>query len=381
MKVLKILAMLLLYAIRTQSQADHFLYIQTENKQPFYIRINEKLFSSSGAGYLIIPKLAEGNYSLTIGFPKNDWPVQTAAITISHKDAGYLLKNLEPSGWGLFNLQTLELTRATGLPGKENTRAQTQNDAFSTLLADVAEAPSVKLRNSKPATGYPVENDNAIGNKDMKTSETVAAPLKSDSLASWKKANGDGRLNPVKQMASVLDNEGRSLVYAIGDGDNTDTITLLIPYPKHKSVVHSAGKSNADSINVILPVESERNHINTDSSGKKDHSEILTSSGHIITNKTCNQVATENDFLKVRRAMALEKEEEGMIAAARKFFRVKCFSTAQVRNLSVLFLNEESRYKFLDAVYPYTSDQHNFKSLRSLLTDEYYARRFDAMIR
>ncbi|MEI2750830.1 MAG: DUF4476 domain-containing protein [Ferruginibacter sp.] len=92
-------------------------------------------------------------------------------------------------------------------------------------------------------------------------------------------------------------------------------------------------------------------------------------------------MATEQDFFQLRKKMAAAPSEDEMIMIAQKAFRLKCYSTQQVRNLTVLLLNEEGRYRFLDVAYSGVSDQHNYKTLRNLLTEDYYLRRFDAMLR
>jgi len=92
-------------------------------------------------------------------------------------------------------------------------------------------------------------------------------------------------------------------------------------------------------------------------------------------------MAVEDDFFKLRKKMAGQNNDDAMIAEAKKAFKIKCFSTTQVRNLSALFLTDESKYKFFDAAYQYVSDLENFSTLQSALKDEYFINRFKAMIR
>ena len=79
--------------------------------------------------------------------------------------------------------------------------------------------------------------------------------------------------------------------------------------------------------------------------------------------------------------MIAEDSDDAMIDAAKKLFKQKCYNVEQVKNLSVLFLNDKSKYNFFDAVYPYTSDTQNFSSLETLLKDDYFVKRFKAMLR
>ena len=70
-----------------------------------------------------------------------------------------------------------------------------------------------------------------------------------------------------------------------------------------------------------------------------------------------------------------------MIEAARKFFKLKCYSTEQIKNLSYLFLTEEGKYLFFDMAYAFTSDSNLYETLQSQFQDPYYLNRFKAMIR
>jgi hypothetical protein len=98
-------------------------------------------------------------------------------------------------------------------------------------------------------------------------------------------------------------------------------------------------------------------------------------------NNKCTEVAAEADFFKLRKQMAAAENDDDMLIEAKKYFKLKCFTTAQIKNLSPLFLNDEGKYKFFDAAYSYAADAENFASLQAELKDEYYIKRFRAMLR
>ncbi len=100
----------------------------------------------------------------------------------------------------------------------------------------------------------------------------------------------------------------------------------------------------------------------------------------VMVNSDCKNLATQNDFLKLRKKMAAEGTDEEMVDIAKKVFRSKCFTTEQVKNLSVLFLKDDGKYKFFDAAYPFVSDSNNFSSLETQLSDTYFISRFKAMV-
>ena len=79
--------------------------------------------------------------------------------------------------------------------------------------------------------------------------------------------------------------------------------------------------------------------------------------------------------------MAAKETDDAMISEAKNYFKTKCFTSEQVKNLSALFLNDENKYKFFDAAYSYVSDADKFSALQSEIKDEYYINRFRAMLR
>ena len=115
------------------AQQNHFIYFQTENKQPFYIKLDNKIYSSTSSGYLILPKLHDGDYTFKFGSSKNQWPEQTVNYKLN-KDAGYIFKNLGEKGYGLVNLQSSEVI-TTGSESPNSAPAQEiKDDDFQKCL-------------------------------------------------------------------------------------------------------------------------------------------------------------------------------------------------------------------------------------------------------
>jgi hypothetical protein len=100
-----------------------------------------------------------------------------------------------------------------------------------------------------------------------------------------------------------------------------------------------------------------------------------------MANSDCKSIATEDDFLKLRKKMAAQTNDDDMVEVARKAFRAKCYITEQIKNISVLFLNDEGKYRLFDAAYPFVSDSNNFSLLSTQLKDSYFIARFKVMLR
>ncbi|MFT3910309.1 MAG: DUF4476 domain-containing protein [Ferruginibacter sp.] len=343
-----------LFLSNAKAQHVHFVYIQTENKQAFYVKINEKIYSSSASGYAIISKLLTGTYKLNIGFPKNEWPSQNIDINITDKDKGFLLKNFESKGWGLFDIQTMDIIMATASAIITTPAPIQKTDAFSNTLAKVTNTPSIGQQEPKDSTAI-VAGDASPPVKDETTPVSIQP-------------------TQANQVLSVLDSNGRSAIYTLNNGSGVDSIRVFIPYEKKDNAneadaaINGLAGSTINKDNITVPA------INPVPSNKNEYKVTL-------VNPACRSTATESDFLNMRRKMAAAGKDEDMLAVAKKGFKSKCFTTDQVKNLSLLFLNDFGKYNFYDVAYEHVSDIGNFKSLQSQLTEEYYINRFKAMLR
>jgi len=426
LKRLFVIAIFVFFAFAARAQENRFLYLQTETGQPFYVKLNNQIISSSAAGYLIIPKLSEGDYNLTLGFPKNEYPEEAFQITIDNTNKGFLLKNFGEKGWGLFNMQSLAVI--SGQNSNRNiadteVKTEIKNDAFSNMLANVVKDSSI-----------------------LRSHEQVNQPaeIKKPEISL------DAAASPIKKILSEKDPDGMQMVYVDNSENAVDTVRVYIPEEKQpvkqaeenqqikqpeekSSVVQSdhVAKNDADTVRftitptiiykdsdiitqekdtikiykerplksdsvAIEPSRAENNESKplitiiepkTEKADKKPTKgnesnmvvlpKVVTSSS---VNSDCKDFATNSDFLKLRKRMAAESGADNMIQAAKRVFRSKCFSTEQIRNLSFLFLTDEGKYMFLDAAYPFASDSDQYATLVSQLTDEYYITRFNAMI-
>jgi hypothetical protein len=80
-------------AFSANAQQVHFVYLQTENSQPFYVKMNNKVVSSSPEGYVILPNLVDNTYEMVVGFPKNEFPEEKFTVTVDKRNEGFLIKN------------------------------------------------------------------------------------------------------------------------------------------------------------------------------------------------------------------------------------------------------------------------------------------------
>lgn len=364
-KTFSIIVFLMLTALGLKSQQTHFIYIQSEDKQPFYIRFKEKIISSSESGYLIAPKLEQGQLNFTLGFPKNAWPSSSYSLEIESKDLGFQLKKVDELTWALYNIQTSDLLSPVEVNKVSNQIIETSTDEFTNILAEVSNTPSVKqkkINTENNSAGFVSNIDSSSIAKDNITIDSnvneiigVRVPVQTKPIVIKEKKEKKSkiRLEPsnVKQDFSFLDSTGRSLTYTIKEGDTEDHVVVFISY--EKPLVFP--KAEPDS---IMPVAIEQ--IITPENTQTQVQQVI----------RCSSNAEDKDFLKLRRKMTQEDNEEKMIEVAEKAFKDKCYSTDQVRYLAVLFINEDNRLAFIRISVNYISDLSLFGTLQQLFNTE-----------
>jgi hypothetical protein len=376
MKKMLQLALVLFISVATRAQQNYFVYVQTDNKQPFYIKMKDKIMSSSAAGYLVIPKLTTGSYAFTVGFPKDQWVQQSFNITIGTNDAGYLLKNFGDKGWGLYNIQTMEISM-NGSPAPSTVKTTSENDdIFATTLSGVANTNLSVKKEVTPAS---------IKEEPIPAKEVVIKQVEKVTLSS------------IKRIQTFNDDDGKTIVYTDKSNNKIDTIRIFIPIENAAVVKESVVIKNVETVKTepvkdkkFLDIDMQPSNENTAVKKEPVKKEIVTAivepviktEKPVLTfNSDCKANATDDDFFKTRKKMVAEDTDDAMVDAAKKQFKQKCYSVEQIKNLSLLFLNDAGKYKFFDAAYPYTSDTQNFSGLEALLKDEYYIKRFKSMIR
>jgi len=422
------------------SQKLHFIYLQAEPEQPFFAKINDKVYQSTNSGYLILSRLRDSSYTISIGFPANKWPEQKFTVDVNARDHGYSLKNFGEKGWGLYDIEagSVQMTMANGVSSAKTEPREVS--VFTDILSKAANDPSLKerpvaVKEEKSVTVKEERSAIPKGDKSVTANEEKTAVLKEEKLPvvapvvvkGEEKPSKDSTLTKQEEPKITQNNEqvtatGKDEMPAVKTEDNSESV---LEYKRsvvtrksessmtdglHLTFIDQYANGKRDTVRITIPnqknnlaevkqpAKEERKFLDlpeadsvknvadkkTDSVTRIAHAKKGTKTDTLTAKppkKRCIVVAAESDFYKARRNMAAETNDEAMIAVAKKFFKTKCFSSVQIKNLSTLFLNDSGKYKFFDAAYEYVSDQDNFADLVSELKDEYYINRFKAMLR
>ncbi|MBL7727713.1 MAG: hypothetical protein JNM68_08510, partial [Dinghuibacter sp.] len=164
----------LLFIQQVYAQQVYFIYLQAENRKPFYARMNNKVYSSNSSGYLLLPKLQNGGYRLAIGFPGQNKTEEEFLFTVNGADQGFDLKEHNNGAHYLFNLLNYKMeypVTADAGTGKDTASAGN----FGDLLAEAVKDPSVKQ--IEPVKKEPsVKTDKPVEPPVAKKKEELSAP-------------------------------------------------------------------------------------------------------------------------------------------------------------------------------------------------------------
>ena len=252
-------------AITAAPQKVYFVYLQSEQEQPFFVKLNEKVHSSSASGYLILSKLKDSSYTINVGFPQNKWPEQRFSIDIKAKDHGFLLKDFGDKGWGLFDMQSLAVQMSLTTSNKETSNTVKKPvSAFTDILAKAAddstlrERPVVaKAEEKKPEIKIPEavkkgEIKQAIITPDVIKTEETKPVVKTEELAKKEEIKpivSDTVLTTIKDTKAEI---------------TTEPVAIKPPVIEEKAVVkteevktETSKEKQAEALTVNPPVTEE----------------------------------------------------------------------------------------------------------------------------
>jgi hypothetical protein len=387
------------------AQRTNFVYLQTDPQQPFFIKLNEKVISSTAAGYLILPKLVAGIYPITIGFAGGKLQEQKFNLQVQNTDKGYLIKQLGGGELSLFDLQTTALIAAAG--NKENTVAEKLEkdnvSAFTNALSKASAdttllyakpkqetpkvtAPVVVKQDPLPATTPPVTvqtpvvvaveaKDTVATAKEIVAAKEVAVPVKETIVPVKEEVVAKVETETVKeQVVPPVVPANKPVVAPQETAGLSSTIQrkTVTETGEGTTVVYEEAFENGSKelITIIVPPAKEI----------FKETPAVSTQQPILKANICKNNAGEKDFLTVRRKMVAKTNDEAMIEEAEKVFKTKCFTTTQVKNLGNMFLSNAGKYNFFAMAKNYVSDINNFPGLAGELKDNFYIGQFNKLI-
>lgn len=414
------------------AQQIHFVYIQSDDKQPFSVAVNGKTYTASETGYVIVSRLSNGTWPMTISFPGQKYPDQQFTCIVDNADAGYALKNYGEKGWGLFNFQTLDILMAGAEPV---TKKADSADSFGDMLSEVADDTTLHIDPPMPevaaATAATVKEKEAVQantqvdkttglavNPVVAGAAVVAVPAADESVSQAKPVAAVFPAAFVK-LTETTTAEGSTLVFLDTAGGGSDTVRVFIPRQpvtnaalpdSSTKAVAAAGAVVAVVPDAQQPPVAEVQPV-TDAAGAdavknpfytKEQSQppVVQPEKTVAKNtvdvapaaaaaavvavppkQECKKMLSAGDLDKIRHKMFLSSSDSKMTDAAMKGFNNKCVTVDQLKELGILYLSDEGRFNFFAASIPFVADPAALGSLNSQLVDPAYKQRLAGLIK
>jgi hypothetical protein len=426
------------YPAPTNAPLNFFVLIQADDGQAFYVRLNNLLYTSSPGGHLILGQLTDSAYSITIGMP--NFPEQRYLLNMHQKDWALRLSR-QDNRWGLYDDQGQPVPTAADSATFEKpllTGAK-KDDAFSRLMSAIVQDTAVMYNTfaaASPDSSGPITiNNHPASPTDTATSPPPATSSLTMDSAAMKPTHTPATSNTENSAAEPPAGILTPGISAVGTRTNdtlttgaagppapgipvTGTPVTSIPATRTpatrtpatrtpvSSVIDPAVPSSptgvvklserktsqslslvyadhpadkrTDTIDVVILIDSPTTAMPHPQSPDTSHSGTPHKSTLPFVNSDCHAFATDNDVDKLRVHMLEANKEEDRIQTAYKLFKIKCFTTRQIRALSEVFTTDPAKFKFLASAYPFVSDDQ-FPELVSLLSDPVYAERFRTM--
>ena len=135
------------------TRAQHFAFIESESQQPFFVKYNGGVMSSTPSGFLMLSGIMESAIEIVIGFPGAGTPQTQFSITGLDRDRGFYLKKGESGGWILMDRNDMSMLRGSKVEPPVNSQSQPiTSPANANKPKDVVAVKDVSRNEQKAVT-------------------------------------------------------------------------------------------------------------------------------------------------------------------------------------------------------------------------------------
>jgi hypothetical protein len=222
------LAVLFLNAARSQ----HFAFFEAESQQPFFIKYNGGIVSSTPSGFLMLSGIMESAIEIVIGFPGAGSPQTQYTVVGLDRDRGFYLKKMERGEWVLMDRNDMSLLRGISV---ETSTVSKPVSAPASAAVKQENVPSSKTEAKKEQSAV-----------QSKTTQPNSASVKSVPKTN---ANNESKAVPPSPQSSLIRELLPLISYLNVAEDNSYLSRIYIERPR---------KGKADT--VIVEIDKRAAH-------------------------------------------------------------------------------------------------------------------------
>lgn len=365
--------------------AQHYIFIEADGQQPFYLKQGNKMVSSSPAGFLILPKITASELEFSIGFPKNSYPEVAFYINGTDRDRGFQLKLMEGQGWSLFDRTSLEVIKGESPKAApiEMQLSKKEEGSFAKLLSAATDDKSlleVLPKKDSLEKSAPLK---AVTKAGLPAAATKVG-LK-DSLVKKEKVNSP----QISISAQAEDVDVKRLVFVEKTTQgSSDTIAVEIEKKKIVEANETPKQGKDVALAETAPKVITRTTISSDSIAlvSKSTYEADSASVKIQSPKASPIIVCDRPIADYKDIRSLQKKLLGIASDddqrnyAVKAFGQKCFNTKQALEIGWFFVDENSRLQLFKALQPLIADKASFGNLEVSFLKEENIKAFRALV-
>jgi hypothetical protein len=355
MKKFIILKFLLITLFCQAQQKNYFIYFQSDVVETFTVKFKNKVFPSNAGGYLILSKLPPGENRIWISFQNEKRKEIPFICNTGSTDLGYKIISANDE-IQLMNINDLTILKADFSANTEIGEKKKNPDTIA-IIPEKFNEPLLKAP-EKPGYLQPVVLLKQTGETGVDMVFVDSGSLGKDTIRLF--------VPVLKEAIAVLKDTATAMPEKKTDPPKTDIKKeekFLDFTIEKKRVTDSLGTNN-------------QNQFHTDSIQQKKAPAPL-----VLVNTDCRKIATNEEYLSLRKKIAGEYQESEMLKIAQKTLRQRCYLTEQIKNISVLFFTDENKFNFFRLAYPFIYDSEAFKTLKLELKDAGTIEKFNALIR
>jgi hypothetical protein len=244
------------FSLTLSAQKVYYIYLQTEDQEPFYAKFLNKMYNSTQSGYLIISNLADSSYKVNIGFPSGVKPEMRFVISTNGSDRGFIIKDTtEPII--LIDQTTNVAVKAENDEDKRIIGYETKTDKFSTILSKAADDPTllkVPIRAKEEPKAEEQKQEVVVTKAEEPTQKEEAAVVKNKKTKGKKKAAPVDANVAKKETAASEEPKNEMPV------EETKKEVAVTGEPKSEEVIKVNKEPNEESApsTAVAPVKSKK---------------------------------------------------------------------------------------------------------------------------
>ena len=332
--------------LKAKAQGFSYVYIQGDKKTPIYTKVEGVMMPRYGKNYALLSRLAPGPLNIEVLFQQNEFPAVQFNILVPENGKRAFILQKKEDGFALYDIE-------------QNFYLKANNDIADDHIPTVINNASLSFE--KPLNSVvepPTKETNTEANIEKVEPQETNLPAKIDSPQVI--------VNTTPDVETVKTNTEAEPV-------KTDSSTIVATDTTKPKFIENITFDNSGNMNTAAD---ETIKTKEQSSSKLKSEET----NPVILNSDCKGQISALNYAKLTNSIAAKKSENERLGLILDGAKQNCMSSAQAQKLIEKLDSDIARFSALKSVYPKITDQANFISLESLLSDEEWKAYFQNLI-